>query len=92
MTAAYKAVENVRALDRRDALVLADAIVDDTIAELQRAREIPPRSFAEWSLTLAGLRARIAERIANEIEGHVDREIVLLELKAVTGWEDLLDA
>ena len=58
----------------------------------QRDRKIPPRSFAQWSLVLADLRECIAERIANEIEGHVDRGTVLLELKAVTGWEELLDA
>ena len=92
MTAAYEAVENIRALDRRDALALADEIVDDVIAALQRDRNLSPHSFTEWSLTLADLRARIAERITNEIEGHVDRETVLLELKAVTGWEELLDA
>jgi DNA-binding transcriptional regulator YdaS (Cro superfamily) len=91
-TAVYEAVENIRALDRRDAQVLADEIVDDMIAALQRGREIPPRSFARWSLVLADLCARIAERIANEIEGHIDRETALLELKAVTGWEGVLDA
>ena len=26
------------------------------------------------------------------LEGHVDRETALLDLKAVTGWEELLDA
>jgi hypothetical protein len=69
-----------------------DGIVDDVIAALQRDRNLSSHSFTEWSLTLADLRARIAERIANEIEGHVDRETVLLELKAVTGWKELLDA
>ena len=92
MTAAYEAVENIRALDRRDALALADEIVDDVIAALQRDRSLSPHSFTEWSLTLADLRACIAERIANEIEGHIDRETALLELKAVTGWKELFDA
>ena len=58
MTAAYEAVENIRALDRRDALALADEIVDDVIAALQRDRNLTPHSFTEWSLTLADLRAR----------------------------------
>jgi hypothetical protein len=92
MTAAYEAIENIRALDRRDARALADEIVDDTIAVLQRDCNIPSRSFSEWSLALADLRARIAEQIAHEIEGHIDRETALLELKAVTGWEELCDA
>ena len=42
MTAAYEAVENIRALDRRDALALADEIVDDVIAALQRDRNLHP--------------------------------------------------
>jgi hypothetical protein len=82
MTAAYRAIENIRALDQRDALTLADTIVDDMVAVLQREHNILSRSSAEWSLALANLRARIAERIAEEIEGHVDLRTVLLELEA----------
>jgi DNA-binding transcriptional regulator YdaS (Cro superfamily) len=92
MNGAREAIENIRALDQRDAQALADEIIGDMIAALQRDREIPPRSFARWSLVLADLRVCIAERIANEIEGHIDRETALLELKAVTGWGELLDA
>ena len=87
MTAIYRAVENIRALDRRDALPLADEIINDTIAVLQRDRNISSRSFSEWSLALADLRARIAEQIADEIEGHVDRGTVLLEIEAAE-WPD----
>jgi len=53
-----KALENIRALDRRNARALADEIVDDMIALLQRDRNISSRSFTEWSLVLANLRAR----------------------------------
>jgi hypothetical protein len=87
ITTACNAVENIRALDQRDALALADAIIDDTIAALQRDRNISSRSFTEWELALASLRARIAERIASEIVGHVNLETVLLELKLICGWE-----
>ena len=66
---------------------MADAIVEDVIAALQRDRNISSRSFTEWELLLAGLRARIAERIAEEITGHVDRQAVLLELEAAE-WPD----
>ena len=77
-----KALENIRALDRRDALALADEIVDDVIATLQCDRDVSSRSSTEWSLGLANLRARIAERIGDEIEGHVDLATVLLEIEA----------
>ena len=87
MTAICRAVENIRALDRRDALALADEIIDDMISVLQRDRNISSRSFSEWSLALADLRARIAEQIADEIEGHVDRGTVLLEIEAAE-WPD----
>lgn len=87
MTAFSSAIENIRALDQRDALVLADAIIEDMIAALQRDRNISFKSFTEWELLLAGLRACIAERIAEEITGHVDREAVLLELEAAE-WPD----
>jgi hypothetical protein len=83
----YKAVENVATLSKRDALVLADEIIDDMIVTLQRDRTLPARSFAQWSLTLADLRARVAERIAGEIEGHVDLGAVLLDIEAIAGWE-----
>jgi hypothetical protein len=53
-----KALENIRALDRRNARALADEIVDDMIALLQRDRNISSRSFTEWYLVLANLRAR----------------------------------
>ena len=87
-TAVCKAIENIRALDRRDALGLADEIIDDMIAVLQRDRNISSRSFTEWSLMLANLRARIAERITNEIAGHVSLSTVLLEIEAATDWCD----
>jgi hypothetical protein len=87
-----KAIENIRALDQRDALALADEIVDDVIAALQRDRNISSRSFTEWSLVLANLRARIAERIAGEIAGHVSLAAVLLELEAAVDWQELFDA
>jgi hypothetical protein len=60
---------------------LADEILNDTIAALQRDRNISARSFAEWELILANLRQRIAERVAGEIVGYVDLETVLRELE-----------
>jgi nucleoid DNA-binding protein len=82
MLSTAEVLENIPGLDRRDALALADAIVDDMIAALKRDCEIPLRSFAQWELALADLRERIAEQIADEIEGHVDRGTVLLEIEA----------
>lgn len=78
---AVKAVENLQAFSRRDALALADEIINDTIAALQRDRNLSCRSFGEWELRLANLRQRIAERIAGEIVGCVDLETVLRELE-----------
>ena len=72
-----QAVENIRALDRRDALALADAIVRNTIVALQRDREIPHRSFAQWELALANLHRQLTEEIACVIVGHVDLGEVL---------------
>ena len=72
VSACKESIESIRALDRRDALILADEIVDGVIATLQRDRNIPPRSFAEWELVLANLHMHIAEQIADEIAGHVD--------------------
>jgi hypothetical protein len=89
ITAACDAVENIPALDRRDALALADAIIADMITALQRDPNISSRSFTEWELALAGLRVRVAELIGAEIIGHVDLATVLLELEAVCGWEEL---
>lgn len=87
-----EAIENLRALDRRDALVLADAIVDDTIAVLRRDRNNSFRSFTEWELALADLHARIADRIAGEIAGHVDVAAVLIEFEAAVDWQEVFDA
>ena len=54
----------------------------------KRDGETPRRSFAQWELTLANLRARIAERITKEISGH---SAVLLEVEAATDWQELFD-
>jgi hypothetical protein len=72
-----QAVENIRALNRRDALVLADAIVWNTIAALQRDHEIPYRSFAQWELALANLHRQQTEEIACVIVGYVDLSEVI---------------
>ena len=85
-------LENIPALNRRDALALADEIIDDMISALQRDRETSSRSFAQWELKLANLRARIAERITNKIAGHVSLSAVLLEIEAATIWQALLDS
>ena len=89
-TEAGKAIENIKALDGRDAARLADVIIDDVIIALRRDRSISSKSFMEWELALANLRARIAERITNEIAGHVSLSAVLLEIEAATDWQELL--
>jgi hypothetical protein len=78
LDAIAKVIKNIETLDQRDAL--ADEIIDDTITVLQGDHNISSRSFAQWSLILADLRARIAERIADEIVGCVDLQTVLLKL------------
>ena len=92
LNAIKEAIEDIPALNQRDALTLADEIVDDMIAALKRDRETAFRSFAQWELALANLRARIAERITNEIAGHVSLSAVLLEIEAATDWQELLGA
>jgi hypothetical protein len=77
---AYSAIANIKTLDRRDALVLADAILGDTIATLRRER-ISSRSLTELELALADLRMRVAERLTDEIAGLVDHTTVLNELE-----------
>jgi hypothetical protein len=85
-----KTIEDLPTYDRADALALADAaIINDTIAALQRDRNNATRSFTELELALADLRACVAARLANAIIGHVDLATVLLELEAVSGWEEL---
>jgi hypothetical protein len=83
-----KAIEDIPVFTRRDALALADAIVDGIIITLQRDREIQHRSSAEWFLALADLHARITEMIAAEAEGCVGLETVLLEVSSL----ELVDA
>jgi hypothetical protein len=82
----YRAVENIAKLTRRDAGALADQMIDTTIDALRRNPEIPARSFAEWSLILAGLRPRIAEQIADLIDGHADLDEVLTTIEALGEW------
>ncbi len=78
-----RAVENIAALNKRDAASLADRIIDGVIDALRRDPAIPPRSFADWSLVLADLRPRVAEQIDDVIGGHVNREKVLTTLGAM---------
>ena len=51
-TACKEAIENIRALDRRDALRAGRCDYYDTIAALQRDRNVSTRSFIEWELRL----------------------------------------
>jgi hypothetical protein len=83
-------VENLPTLDKHDAATLADAIINDTIAALQRDRNNASRSFTELELALADLRARIAERLTAAINGHVHLADVLLEIEASPDYLEFL--
>lgn len=82
-TAICQAVENITALNKRDAAALADKIIDAVIDALRRDPAIPSRTFAAWSLQMADLRARVAEQITAEIEGRVDLDEVLSTIESV---------
>jgi hypothetical protein len=84
-----KSIENLSTLDRRDAAELADEIIIDTITAL-RDRDGASRSFAEWELMLANLRARITERLTTAIDGHVHLNDVLFEIEASPDYLELL--
>jgi hypothetical protein len=88
ITAACDAVENLPVLGRCDAFALADRIIDDTIAALQRDPNISSRSFTEWELKLADLRARVAERLSLAVVGYVELETVLRELEFAAEYSD----
>jgi len=78
----YDAVADTPTLDQRDALALADEIVDLLIDALPR-----DRSFYEWALALAPLRAAIAARINQVTLGRavLDEVLNAIEATAVGG-------
>jgi hypothetical protein len=80
---AFRAVQNIRALNRSDAAALADEIIDNLIDALRHNPALPARSHFEWSLLLADQRRRTAEQIAETIDGHVDLDAVLTTITAV---------
>jgi hypothetical protein len=78
-----RAVEDLHALDRHDALQLADQILDALIDTLRRDPGIPPRSHAEWAVMLAPLHLRIAEGIHLAVDGRVVLDEVLVTIEAM---------
>ncbi len=76
-TDVYKAVENMKALNKRDAAWHADRVLDAFIEALQRDPALPPRSYREWSVALADLRPRVTDQLASMIVGCVDLDTVL---------------
>jgi hypothetical protein len=72
-----EALDDVRALGRADALILADQILETVIAELRRDQSLPARSAADWILILAEAHLRVAALIHHRVAGHVDRNDVI---------------
>jgi hypothetical protein len=77
-----ESIANLPTYDKHDAAALADVIILDAIAVLQRDPSNASRSFSELELALANLRVRVAERLTAAIEGHVYLGDVLLEIEA----------
>jgi hypothetical protein len=70
-----KAIQDLSALDKRDAEKLGDQIRDLIIDEvLHRDPDMPGHSYTVWVLVLSGVRQQIAELIDSVIHNHVDRE------------------
>jgi hypothetical protein len=80
--AAYRAIENMRAHDMRDAAWLADRIIESAIEMLRKDAGLPLRNSQQWDLALADLRSRVTEQIARTIVGRVDLSQVLSALEA----------
>ncbi len=79
-SALEQALDDVPALDRADAQMLADRIFDGVVAELRRAPSLPA-SAADWDLFFAEARIRAAEQIYRRIHDHVDRTDLLRVLE-----------
>ena len=79
----YRAVQDIRALNRGDAAALADRVVDNLIDALRRNPTLPARSHDEWALLLAEQRVRTAEQIAELVNGCVGLDEVLNTIEAV---------
>jgi hypothetical protein len=82
-----RGIEDLCALGKRAAAILADQIVDLLIGVLKRDRDLPIRSASEWWRLLADMRGNLADKIHDLVLGHVDRDEVLNELRD----RDLLD-
>ena len=78
----YRAVQDIRALNRGDAAALADRVVDNLIDALRRNPTLPARSHDEWALLLAEQRVRAAEQIAELVNGCVGLDEVLTIIEA----------
>jgi hypothetical protein len=74
------AIEDLPALGVLDAHELGDLIIEQVIQKLQRDSSIPARSYSEWMVALADVRARIVEQIHLSIRNHVHIDDVLRAL------------
>ena len=80
-----QALDDVPALGRADAAILADQIGDAIIAALRRDRSLSARTTADWRLRLADELQRVAGLIHHRIRGHVRRDDVVRLLEKEIG-------
>lgn len=78
-----KAIQDIPALNRRDAASLADRILETVIDRLRRDPGLPSRSADVWWLTLAPAHSRLTEIIAAEILGYADLGQVLTTIEGM---------
>jgi hypothetical protein len=78
-----QAITDLPTLDRRDAAILADRIIDVIIEALQRDRALPGRTTADWTIALASTRHRVAELIVRRLVGRINRDEALAALDEV---------
>jgi hypothetical protein len=74
-------LEDLHALGKDDAEVLADAIFDALVDALQHDHALPARLSSEWWTRLANVRAGVVDQIHHVIDEHVDRADVLRDLR-----------
>jgi hypothetical protein len=77
-----KAIQNIPALNRRDAEWLADRLLETVIDHPRRDSSLPSRSRDAWWLTLAPAHARLTEQMAAATLDHVDLAQVLTTIEA----------
>jgi hypothetical protein len=88
----HSTIEHLPILDVIDAHQLADLAIDGVISELMRAPNTS-RSYLEWVLVLADVRARIAQQISRRTCGrvHIDDVLHAFEMTGImvtSEWED----